>query len=117
MMKKQSFKTQYPDNSSIIKEYDALGFLKKETDCNGTITNFSYNPKGQLTQMDFHVNGGTLPTPPLTYGYDSFGRINSVSSGTHTISKSLTASTDLLKKNKGLKPSGKYLMTLTTALL
>ena len=99
--KSNLFKTQYPDNSSIIKEYDALGFLKKETDCNGTITNFSYNPKGQLTQMDFHVNGGTLPTPPLTYGYDSFGRINSVSSGTHTISKKFDSFNRPIEEKQG----------------
>ncbi|MCA0362547.1 MAG: DUF6531 domain-containing protein [Bacteroidetes bacterium] len=94
-------KTQYSDNSTINKEYDSFGFLKKEIDCNGTITNFSYNPKGQLTQMDFQVNGGAIQTPQVTYGYDSFGRNNSVARGTHTILKKFDNFNRLIEEKQG----------------
>lgn len=94
-------KTQYSDDSTITKEYDSFGFLKKETDCNGTITNFTYNPKGQLIQLDFQVNGGTLPTPQLIYGYDSFGRKNLVTRGTHTILKKFDHFNRLIEEKQG----------------
>ena len=93
--------TEYPDNSTITKEYDALGFLKKEVDCNGTVSNFSYNPLGQLTQLNFQVNGGALPTPALTYGYDSFGRQNSIARGANAITKKFDNFNRLVEEKQG----------------
>lgn len=93
--------TQYSDNSTVTKEYDVLGFLKKEIDCNGTVSNFSYNPLGQLTQLDFQVNGGALPTPALTYAYDSFGRQNIIARGVHAITKKFDNFNRLIEEKQG----------------
>jgi RHS repeat-associated protein len=94
-------KTQYPDNSAITKEYDALGFLKKEVDCNGTVSDFNYNPLGQLTQLTFQVNGGALPTQALIYTYDTFGRQNSIARGAHAITKKFDNFNRLIEEKQG----------------
>lgn len=94
-------KTQYEDNSVITKEYDTLGFLIKETDCNGTVSNFTYNPLRQLTGLNFQVNGGTLPTPDIKYAYDSFGRQNAITRGIHTITKKFDNFNRLIEEKQG----------------
>jgi len=94
-------KTEYPDGSTITKEYNSNGYLKAEKDCNGTISDFTYNNAGQLTQIDFQVNGGALLTPSISYGYDALGRNNVLLRGTHRITRKFDAFNRIIEEKQG----------------
>jgi RHS repeat-associated protein len=108
-------KTQYPDNSSITKQYDTFGLLEREIDCNGTISKFIYNAESQLNRVDFQVNGGVLQTPPLIYGYDSFGRNNSIARGTHTVFKKFDHFNRIIEEKQGAETIRKVFDDLSSS--
>ncbi len=96
-------KSEYPNNSTITKEYNAFGYPKKERDCNGTLSNFTYNSSAQLIQIDFQVNGGAVATPAITYVYDSFGRNTALSRGTYNIINKYDAFNRIIEETQGIE--------------
>jgi RHS repeat-associated protein len=93
----------YPDESEITKRYNSFNYLERETDANGTVTDFEYTPQKQLARLSFQTAIGVQSTVPISYGYDSFGRNNLLVKGTHQIERKF----DFLNRITEEKQNGK----------
>lgn len=74
-----------PGGTQIARTFDPLGRLSTETDANGTVTRFTYSPLGRLESLDFQHAPPALATDPVTFAYDSSGRLTRVVRGGHAV--------------------------------
>ena len=72
----------YPDNKFTLYTYNADGQIKTRKWHRGITTSYSYDNGGRQTKIDYSDT-----TPDVTFSYDKFGRVATVTDavGTHTM--------------------------------
>ncbi|ELR64423.1 putative rhs-related protein [Photobacterium marinum] len=63
---------RYDDGSELNYEYEQ-GYLKKATNARGIEKRYHYNPNNQLIRVEYGDD-----TPAVSYSYDKFGRVESI---------------------------------------
>jgi RHS repeat-associated protein len=72
-----------PNAGTITSEYNKFNELIQQTDANGNITFYTYDPIGRITSENFTDNPNHLPFPPsVLYHYDTgnkaLGKVSSI---------------------------------------
>jgi RHS repeat-associated protein len=74
---------QYADGHKLKYTYNSIGLIEKHTNARQVDRIYSYNALNQITNINYSDD-----TPDITYAYDGYGRLESISDavGTHNFS-------------------------------
>ena len=93
----------YADNSIVAVNYDVGGRLSSVVDAKNQTTSYKYWPDNLLQEVTY-----ASPTPAVSFTYDAYGRVDSMTDGTGTTDYSYVTPGNLgaLRLGTETKPTG-----------